>query len=234
MQLFRSNAVARPIDGCLRIKKEEYSESDTDDEEQIKTEDIESRKENAADRAELIADLMKLRVAYNNIFFELQKEKEKSDAEMREQKRIADVLNKKEMELRAQQKETQLLATKLGKLRSDLDYANKQQAIYKEELVGLRSDNKLLQARTSQLQFGINARRNFETQQHNNLTKEISFAKNSEFEVENILQDEFRRRKQYFLVKWRGYDDTENSWVSKHNLNCPKILKKYLHSKKTL
>ena len=35
-----------------------------------------------------------------------------------------------------------------------------------------------------------------------------------EYEVEEIVDSRFHRRKLQYLVKWKGYDDSENSWQS--------------------
>lgn len=104
--------------------------------------------------------------------------------------------------------------------------------VLKMENVDLIKKNKLLEARIKQLQFGVEERRTFEDQQRcSNRKMDLIPKKENEFEAENILDDEFRKGKQYFLVKWKGYNDSENSWESKSNLNCPKILKQYFNLK---
>jgi len=46
-----------------------------------------------------------------------------------------------------------------------------------------------------------------------------------EYEVENILDSKILRGKRFFLIKWRGYDSSENTWESESNLaNASEIL----------
>lgn len=51
------------------------------------------------------------------------------------------------------------------------------------------------------------------------------------YEVECLLDHKIVGKKQTFLVKWHGYDDSHNSWVEQKNLHCKKILQKYLKTK---
>lgn len=165
---------------------------------------------------------MTLRSAYNDVYFQLQKEKELSGIKSREQSHSVE-------ELRKQKNENGRLTAKLSKLQSDMTALRN---VLKMENVDLIKKNKLLEARIKQLQFGVEERRTFEDQQRcSNRKMDLIPKKENEFEAENILDDEFRKGKQYFLVKWKGYNDSENSWESKSNLNCPKILKQYFNLK---
>ena len=46
-----------------------------------------------------------------------------------------------------------------------------------------------------------------------------------EYEVEDILEKQMISEKAHYLVKWRGYDTSENTWEPWENLkNCIRTL----------
>jgi hypothetical protein len=51
-----------------------------------------------------------------------------------------------------------------------------------------------------------------------------------EYEVEEIIADRQtgRKRKKQYLVKWKGYPMSENSWVDEKDLHAPTLLQEYL------
>src|ERR1700761_4380008 len=53
-----------------------------------------------------------------------------------------------------------------------------------------------------------------------------------EYEVEKILdQRQFsRRRKLQYLVKWKGYPDSENQWVDSHDVFADEAIREFKHS----
>ncbi|KXN92936.1 Histone-lysine N-methyltransferase SUV39H1, partial [Leucoagaricus sp. SymC.cos] len=52
------------------------------------------------------------------------------------------------------------------------------------------------------------------------------------YEVEAILNHKERRRKTHYLIKWKGYPHSENTWEPEENLEMAKrILKRYKKSK---
>src|SRR5713101_1146094 len=54
---------------------------------------------------------------------------------------------------------------------------------------------------------------------------------NKEYEVEDIITDCTKRQKKQFLVKWKGYLASKNSWVDLKDLNAPELLQEYQSSK---
>ena len=49
--------------------------------------------------------------------------------------------------------------------------------------------------------------------------------KGLEYEVEKILQKRVRNQTVYYLIKWKGYSDVENTWEPLSNLtNCKELI----------
>ena len=54
-----------------------------------------------------------------------------------------------------------------------------------------------------------------------------------EYEVEEILKERLvqgkgrRRHQKEYLIKWKGYDTSENTWEPSSNLNCPELLEDF-------
>ena len=51
---------------------------------------------------------------------------------------------------------------------------------------------------------------------------------NDEWEVESILAHRKRQGKTYYLVKWKGYPDSDNSWIPWFNVeHAPELVAKF-------
>ena len=50
---------------------------------------------------------------------------------------------------------------------------------------------------------------------------------NAEYEVEKILHCKYISNKVKYLIKWKNYPDSENTWEPKSNLNCLETLKEF-------
>ena len=48
-----------------------------------------------------------------------------------------------------------------------------------------------------------------------------------EYKVEAILDKRLVGHREEFLVKWKGYEPTDNSWEVRGNLSCPELLAEY-------
>lgn len=104
-------------------------------------------------------------------------------------------------------------------------FATKQEKMKSENekrIIELSKENKLLQARFNQLQNSIS--------QHEDAEKCDDIDENF-YEVDYLL-DHKLVEKRAFLVRWKGFDSSHDSWVEESDLQCPRILKKYKQSKR--
>lgn len=85
----------------------------------------------------------------------------------------------------------------------------------------MKRENQHLSARNKQYKTGM--------QQHQSLDKldETNKETPQEYEVETILKHKKTNDGLKYLIRWKGYDSSEDTWEKECNLNCPQILKKY-------
>jgi hypothetical protein len=56
---------------------------------------------------------------------------------------------------------------------------------------------------------------------------------NNFYEIENIIQHNLNKEGNYeFLVKWKDYDISENSWVNENDFNEKNIIRDYFNKQK--
>jgi hypothetical protein len=60
-----------------------------------------------------------------------------------------------------------------------------------------------------------------------NLIRDIN-KNNNFYEIENILVHKLNDNDNIFLVKWKDYDESQNSWVNEKDFNEKDLIKKYL------
>ena len=50
-----------------------------------------------------------------------------------------------------------------------------------------------------------------------------------EYEVEAVLDRHHygRKKKRQYLVKWKGYPDSDNEWVDHRDINAPEVIQEY-------
>lgn len=102
------------------------------------------------------------------------------------------------------------LKKKNEKLTTDLSMANQKNIESQNTIESLQNENKELIAQIEQLKQ----------------REKINYA------VEDIIDDKIVKKKKYYLVRWRGYGEADDTWEPKTNLNCPYLLDKYEQSKK--
>ncbi|OHT15493.1 Chromobox protein 3 [Tritrichomonas foetus] len=54
------------------------------------------------------------------------------------------------------------------------------------------------------------------------------------YEVEKILADRIINGQEQYLIKWKNYPHTDNTWEQEKDLNCPEILQEYLKNRAEL
>lgn len=112
---------------------------------------------------------------------------------------------------------------------------------YKNTIQRLTHENKLLVARNKQLQSEFNRTDHDANQKNadantsknvNNTSTTTGKTNNHVYEVEQLVSHKIRNGSKYFLIRWKGYDASFDTWEREENLNCSKLLKKYLLSLK--
>jgi len=54
-----------------------------------------------------------------------------------------------------------------------------------------------------------------------------------EFYVDKIIDHKIEGKSTHYLVRWKGYDQGDDSWENEKNLDCPEKLQEYWDSIKT-
>lgn len=54
----------------------------------------------------------------------------------------------------------------------------------------------------------------------------------SEYTVEKVIDRKLVKGKVFYLLKWEGYPDSDNSWVQAKNIHCPLLIKEYEKTRK--
>lgn len=124
-----------------------------------------------------------------------------------------------ELETRLKEKDLEF-SVKLNELNKDLHISAEKDATSVKSISDLKRENSLLMAQNKQLQTLA------QSEQTNSDSDENDF-----YEVQSLLEDKLVSERLY-LVRWKGFDSSHDSWERESNLRCTNMLKKYKQSKK--
>lgn len=100
-----------------------------------------------------------------------------------------------------------------------------------DEIQCLKKENKIMEARAKQFQSGVKQSMCHNRAQQNVERNSDGNATENDYEVLKIIDHKFTNKERKFLVRWKGYNSTHDSWEPESCLSCPKLLKSYLRSK---
>lgn len=132
-----------------------------------------------------------------------------------ENQALVQKLNEKDAALKVSKKllQEKVLGLTLKLDESKAELKNMSQA--NEKIVAdLKRENQLLTAQYKQLNAGLNQ------------TENADESKSDIYEVESLLSHK-TVNELFLLIRWKGFDETYDTWERESNLNCSSMLKKY-------
>lgn len=129
----------------------------------------------------------------------------------------ANVLNQ-ELEVRLNENDLKF-SNKINELQIDLQNSAEKEAKSTKAVSDLKRQNSLIISQNKQLQTGLSQ------------TQDVNSDSDDFYEVESLLDDKLVSEKHY-LVRWKGFDSTHDSWERESNLRCGSVLTKYKRAKK--
>lgn len=91
----------------------------------------------------------------------------------------------------------------------------------------LKKHNQMLEARLKQAEYGIEQKRRYNLRAESRQDSNDDNEDEVDFEVEKLLNHKKNGKQMTFLVRWKGYDESFDTWEPESYLRCPKILATY-------
>lgn len=217
LQKFRSNAFAKPINRQIHVKTEPgHSQKARELDDKINVVKVEMKSPNqqnkkVAPQKELVDKIVSLKSENQQLALQLRNEQSEKASLKLKLKEISEQTSTQSMEI--------------NNLRSKL---SEETAKYTDmcaqnetKLSDLMREKDLLIARNTQLQKGID---------HQALVKEQASVEcdvDDVYEVEKLIGHKTKKGARFYLVRWKGYNEQDDTWEKESNLDCPAILNAY-------
>lgn len=151
------------------------------------------------EKENLVKDFIKLQSQYQQTYFNLQESE-------RENKQLKTEINKIKTEKIELEKRLELLQTT------------------KKPESNFGCENNRLQAKVKQLMRDSLPKTPLKTK--NEVLTDLN--ESGEYEVDCLIGHKKKNGKYIFLVRWKGFSSTHDSWLSQRDLKCPALLKEYI------
>lgn len=167
------------------------------------------------EKKRLIDKIVALQTENQRVTFDLQKQISQHDAINREKANAEQQLSEKVHQLT---EELKIAQSQASVLKSSFAEQNK---CDKKTIAQLTYENKTLQARLSQLQFGI------DQQKGSTNDSEQKKSDDDVYEVADLINHKKKKNVMHYLVRWNNFTPEDDTWEREDNLMCPEILVSY-------
>lgn len=149
--------------------------------------------------------------------------------------RTDDVSSTRILQQKLDNMENEVKRMKKGLKSAERNYQHERSELMRKNKA-LSREIKSMAARLKQLQTGIESGRDANGRKHANKkvilgeqNRDASSDSSDEdvYEVERVLSHKTKCGKEMFLIRWKGFDSTHDTWERKDNLNCPAKLQEY-------
>lgn len=240
LQTFRSNAEAKPKNKQITVKKEHdyFVKHEHDDGQMFISESVDVHISECAGRSSAKAKRKNQQIITEKRI-DYPVKQEPADGQIG----VCGNSNVREPDVSPNQilqQKFEEMVTEVEKLKFQLESAKTKHQHEKSELMNqnkaLSRENKSMAARIKQLQTGVDSATQSNGAKHKNKKgvlieqNRVASSDSSDenvYEVEKILSHKTVRRDQLFLIRWKGFDSSHDSWEKKENLNCSQKLQKY-------